>query len=177
MRNYIILLSGFVLFGCSVDIVDVSSYKETNLNQLNGIALGGRVEDIKKKFKGDIIIQNYKDINFSKECESSINIIVDDNQTNIDVNSSGIITAINTTNKNVTDGNGVQIGQNETYLLNLNPIAKEKKASGSDEGGHSYEYKIAPTDSHFYYIYNVDVKGKVDYIGLFSKDHIECYED
>ncbi|ENV80728.1 hypothetical protein F942_00550 [Acinetobacter ursingii ANC 3649] len=47
----------------------------------------------------------------------------------------------------------------------------------NQEGGFYYEYKLISQDSKFYYIYTASQVEKIDSIGLFSKDHIDCYED
>ena len=47
----------------------------------------------------------------------------------------------------------------------------------AEEGGSYYEYKFLSQHSDSYYIYTANHQGKIDSIGLFSKDYISCYED
>lgn len=131
---------------------------------------------MKKKYKGDILVQNYKDISNVVGCENSKNIIIDNNETNLDVNNKGFITAINTTNPRVIDTNGISVGQDSKKLLELKSINKLKKID-NQEGDSYYEYKLVSQDSKFYYIYTTNQDDKIDSIGLFSKDYINCYED
>lgn len=72
-------------------------------------------------------MQNYKDISNVKDCEKSKNLIINDNQTNIDVDERGMVTAINTTNPNAIDANGISVGENEKQLFKLKNITKTKK--------------------------------------------------
>lgn len=174
-QNFFLFI--FLIAGCEKNEVYVLSDRNLISYQLNGISIGSKIEDFHKKFKEGIIVQNYRDISDIKECENAQNIIFDNNQTNIDVDKSGTITAINTTNPNVVDSNGIKIGQSEKNLLKLNSITKTKKIDNSEDSNYYYEYIITPTNSKVYYIYTTDDKKKIDSIGLFSKNHIACYED
>lgn len=72
-------------------------------------------------------MQNYKDISNVKDCEKSKNLIINDNQTNVDVDKRGVVTAINTTNPNTIDVNGISVGENEKKLFKLKNVTKTKK--------------------------------------------------
>ncbi|MER8076056.1 hypothetical protein [Acinetobacter pittii] len=157
---------------------EVHALSNSNLafNQLDGIYLGDKFDDVFKKNKNNIIVQNYKDISNVKDCEKSKNLIINDNQTNVDVDKRGVVTAINTTNPNTIDVNGISVGENEKKLFKLKNVTKTKKMD-AEEGGSYYEYKILSQHSDSYYIYTANHQGKIDSIGLFSKDYISCYED
>jgi len=64
-------------------------------------------------------------------------------------------------------------------LSKIKKLFKLKSINKMDnqEGGFYYEYKLISQDSKFYYIYTASQVEKIDSIGLFSKDHIDCYED
>ncbi|WP_252377834.1 hypothetical protein [Acinetobacter pittii] len=98
---------------------EVHALSNSNLafNQLDGIHLGDKFDDVFKKNKNNIIVQNYKDISNVKDCEKSKNLIINDNQTNVDVDKRGVVTAINTTNHNTIDVNGISVGENEKNYL------------------------------------------------------------
>lgn len=177
MKRQKIFLFLFLVVGCNKNETHVLSDRNLASYQLNGISIGNKLEDVYTKFKENIVVQNYKDISDVKECENAKNIIIDNNQTNIDVDESGIITAINTTNPNIVDSNGAKIGQSEKELLKLNSIIKKNKLNNGEDGGYYYEYIVTPTNSKVYYVYTTDDEKKIDYIGLFSKAHIACYED
>lgn len=132
--------------------------------------------DILKEYKNDIVVQNYKDISSVIGCENAKNIIIDNNETNLVVSSEGFITAINITNPKVVDANAISIGEDSRKLLELKSINKVKKIDNQKDGSY-YEYKLVSQDSKFYYIYAAGRDEKIDSIGLFSKDHINCYED
>ena len=53
----------------------------------------------------------------------------------------------------------------------------QNKKMDAEEGGSYYEYKFLSQHSDSYYIYTANHQGKIDSIGLFSKDYISCYED
>lgn len=171
-----LFISLILLVGCAKKEVHALDKDSLDFHKLNGISLGSNLEDFEKKYKGDILVQNYKDISNVVGCENSKNIIIDNNETNLDVNNKGFITAINTTNPRVIDANGISVGQDSKKLLELKSINKLKKID-NQEGGSYYEYKLVSQDSKFYYIYTTNQDDKIDSIGLFSKDYINCYED
>ncbi|EPF6186444.1 hypothetical protein NYY74_09530 [Acinetobacter baumannii] len=171
-KNLFVLILFFA--GCAEKEVHALSNSNLPSNQLDGVHLGDKFDDIFNK--NNIIVQNYKDISNVKDCEKSKNLIIKDNQTNIDVDERGMVTAINTTNPNAIDANGISVGENEKQLFKLKNIIKTKKMD-AEEGGSYYEYKILSQHSNFYYIYTANHQGKIDSIGLFSKDYISCYED
>ncbi|GAA5630669.1 hypothetical protein Acal02_01277 [Acinetobacter calcoaceticus] len=176
MKKASLFLSLILLVGCAKTEVHALGKDNLNFNKLNGITLGSSLEDILKKYKDDIVVQNYKDISSIIGCENAKNIIIDNNETSLDINNKGFVTAINTTNPKVVDGNGISVGENVRKLSKLEAIDKTKKID-NQEGEAYYEYKLAPQDSKFYYIYTVGQDEKVESIGLFSNDHIDCYED
>ncbi|PKF34300.1 hypothetical protein CW311_07385 [Acinetobacter proteolyticus] len=176
LKKASLFLSLILLVGCAKNEVHIVGKDSLNFNKLNGISLGSNLEDILKKYKNDIVVQNYKDISGVIGCENAKNIIIDNNETNLDVSSEGFITAINTTNPKVVDANGISIGADSRKLLELKSINKVKKIDNQEDGSY-YEYKLVPQDSKFYYVYTAGQDEKIDSIGLFSKDHINCYED
>lgn len=115
---------------------EVHALSNSNLafNQLDGIHLGDKFDDVfkKNKNKNNIIVQNYKDISNVKDCEKSKNLIINDNQTNVDVDKRGVVTAINTTNPNTIDVNGISVGENEKKLFKLKNITKTKKMDAEE---------------------------------------------
>lgn len=176
LKKASLFLSLILLVGCAKNEVHTVAKDSLNFNKLNGISIGGNLEDVLKKYKDDIIVQNYKDISSIPGCENAKNIIIDNNETNLDVSNKGFVTAINTTNPKVIDENGISVGQDLKKLLELKSINKVNKID-NQEGGSYYEYKLVSQDSEFYYIYSTSKDDKVDSIGLFSKDYINCYED
>ena len=111
--------------GCAEKEVHALSNSNLPSNQLDGVHLGDKFDDIFNK--NNIIVQNYKDISNVKDCEKSKNLIIKDNKTNIDVDERGMVTAINTTNPNAIDANGISVRENEKQLFKLKNITKTKK--------------------------------------------------
>ncbi|WP_396231794.1 hypothetical protein [Acinetobacter baumannii] len=122
-KNLFVLILFFA--GCAEKEVHALSNSNLPSNQLDGVHLGDKFDDIFNK--NNIIVQNYKDISNVKDCEKSKNLIIKDNQTNIDVDERGMVTAINTTNPNAIDANGISVGENEKQLFKLKNITKTKK--------------------------------------------------
>lgn len=122
-KNLFVLILFFA--GCAEKEVHALSNSNLPSNQLDGVHLGDKFDDIFNK--NNIIVQNYKDISNVKDCEKSKNLIINDNQTNIDVDERGMVTAINTTNPNAIDANGISVGENEKQLFKLKNITKTKK--------------------------------------------------
>ena len=72
-------------------------------------------------------LQSYKDISSIIGCENAKNIIIDNNETNLDISNKGFVMVINTTNPKVVDGNGISVGENVRKLSKLEAIDKTKK--------------------------------------------------
>lgn len=148
-----------------------------NYSKLQDVSLGENLDEVYKRFKKDnFIIQNYKDISDSKECENSKNIIFSNNMTNFDVNNNGILTEISTTNPNVVDANGIRVGNAEKIIQNLNKNIEPEKIFSGDDSVEFFKYKIQMKDKMGYFIYIVNNK-KIDSITISSVNHIPCYKD
>ncbi|WP_249409164.1 hypothetical protein [Acinetobacter sp. NRRL B-65365] len=70
MKKSGLFFSLFLLVGCAKIEVHALGKDSLNFNKLNGITLGSSLEDILKKYKDDIIVQNYKDISSIIGCEN-----------------------------------------------------------------------------------------------------------
>ena len=185
MKIIYCLCSVLLLCSCSnsqSNSLDLNNKNQDSLinnqeNKLNNIRIGDNVEFLKKKFKKDIIFQNYSDITDMKECQNSKNILVNNTLTSIDINGNGIVTSIHTRDSMAVDANNISVGKLEGSINKLNSYIKPEKKISGDDSIYLLVYKIPMKDNKGFFIYSIGDDGKIESISIESVDHISCGED
>ena len=179
MKKIYYIVSILLLCGCSNSQTNSSDLNREKIqeNELNGIKIGENLELLRKKFKSDIVIQNYSDISGLKECQNRKNVLVNNTLTSVDINDNGIVTSINTRDLPVIDANNMSVGKLEGSIKKLNSHIKPEKIFSGDDSLDSFVYRIPMKEGKGYFIYNIGNDSKIESISIESLEHVSCYEE
>lgn len=176
MKKLYCIFSIILLCGCSnsqTNSFDLNKSKNKE-NELNDIKIGDNLEVLKRRFKQDIIIQNYSDITDSKECQNRRNILVNNTLTSVDIDDDGVVTSIHTRDLKIVDANNISVGKIESSITKLNSNIKPENFFSGYDSLDLLVYKIPMKENKGYFIYNIGNDSKIESISIESLDHISC---